>query len=158
MARTQGQRTQGDRRGRCAASVEVVDEDHELVSSRRDVGQQHINVVLVEVEGAPSGLAERVNVGCSSPADVRAGTNAVAVRTDGSYEDLARQVADGPAPSVSYCGVRNTGQEERPPHAAEAVIRSQIEFQNMARELSSKDPIREVTAVHNAQPALRAVN
>jgi polyphosphate kinase len=45
-----------------------------------------------------------------------------------------------------------------PPRPAEAVIRSQIEFQNMARELSSKDPIREATAVYAPQPVLRAVN
>ena len=43
-----------------------------------------------------------------------------------------------------------------PPRPGEAVIRSQIEFQNMARELSSKDPIRD--AVHAASPFARTLS
>jgi polyphosphate kinase len=34
-----------------------------------------------------------------------------------------------------------------PPEPGEPAVRSQVEFQNMARELSSKTPIRQVTAV-----------
>jgi polyphosphate kinase len=33
-----------------------------------------------------------------------------------------------------------------PPRHGEPVIRSQVEFQNMARELSSKTPIRQASA------------
>lgn len=38
-----------------------------------------------------------------------------------------------------------------PPKPGEAAIRSQVEFQNMARELSSKAPIRQVAAVSNTR-------
>jgi polyphosphate kinase len=42
-----------------------------------------------------------------------------------------------------------------PPKPGEPVIRSQVEFQNMARELSSKAPIRQVNSVEAAPAALR---
>ncbi|MFO0908948.1 MAG: polyphosphate kinase 1 [Isosphaeraceae bacterium] len=44
-----------------------------------------------------------------------------------------------------------------PPKAGEPVIRSQIEFQNMARELSSKTAMRQVTGVPGPHPNLRTV-
>jgi len=43
-----------------------------------------------------------------------------------------------------------------PPKAGEAAVRSQIEFQNMARELSSKAPIRQVSAVSSSYPSPRS--
>ncbi len=42
------------------------------------------------------------------------------------------------------------------PKPGEPVIRSQIEFQNMARELSSADPIRPATLVASPAAVLRS--
>jgi polyphosphate kinase len=42
-----------------------------------------------------------------------------------------------------------------PPRPGEPVIRSQVEFQNMARELSSKAPIRQVNPAQSGSPVLR---
>ena len=43
------------------------------------------------------------------------------------------------------------------PRPGEAVIRSQVEFQNMARELSSKTPIRQSPAPQTQWSAARAM-
>lgn len=44
-----------------------------------------------------------------------------------------------------------------PPKAGETVIRSQVEFQNMARELSSKTPIRQVNSAQGTNSGMRAM-
>ncbi len=50
---------------------------------------------------------------------------------------------------ASLLGADGVYRRVPPPKPGESIVRSQVEFQNMARELSSKTPIRQVSVLPN---------